>query len=540
MLRRTPVVVAGLFSALVIAAMLWRLRYGTEFTDEAFPTALAYRFALGDRSFIDEIHYAQTAGLLLFPFVWSWLKIVGSSAGIVLYTRVLFLAFKIAVGGVVVATVRRHVRTPLAIVVGLGAVVFVPHSIPNVGYNVLGGGLQAIAAFLAVGACDDARPRRRLLAAGVSNGLAAVAYPPLAVPAILLAIVLLATRYVRRVDVGAYVLGGIVGAGWLVALLVRAGSAQFHALLDLSARTAERPPSKLLAIGRELAQGPVGFWLLAGAATLLIVNLRPRWSALAVPLFVACLALRLRVAIDGSLFLTTYLGLFAPTFLFLLARDRFCRRLLLVVWLPSLVAGLITAFMSGNGGAVNGGVGFHAGALVFVVYAAIAVARLWDREGAGAEVLRLLGPAIVVVALLRQFAFTMYREDAIDMLTARVADGPHRGLRTTPERAAAAADLVRVFAEHDDPDGKLAVLWELPGVHLYSRMRPATSSVWTFLAADQEAFLRHYQANVTGKGIALLLGAPAGYILPIEPFITSQGHVLETIPLGTVWSEPTP
>lgn len=535
-----PAVVAGLFTVLVIAVMLWRLRYGTEFTDEAFPTALAYRFALGDRPFIDEIHYAQTAGLLLFPFVWVWLKIAGSSAGIVLYTRVLFLAFKLAVGGAVVAAVRRHLRTPLAIVVGLGAVVFVPHSIPNVGYNVLGGGLQAIAGFLAARACDDARPRRLLLASGVSNGLAAVAYPPLGVPAVLLALVLLATRYVRRSDVGTYVLGGIVGAGWLVPLLVRAGSAQLHALLDLSARTAERPPSKLLAIARELAQGPIGFWLLAGAATLLILHQQPRWSALVVPLFVACLALRLHVAIDGSLFLTTYLGLFAPTFLFLLWKDRFCRMLFLVVWLPSLVGGLLTAFMSGNGGAVNGGVGFHAGALVFGAYAAIAVTRLWDREGTGADVLRLLGPAILVLALLRQFASTMYREDAIPALTARIPDGPHRGLYTTPERAVAAADLVRVFAEHDDPGGKLAVLWELPGVHLYSRMRPATSSVWTFPVADQEAFLRHYRANVTGKGIALLLGTPAGYLLPVEPFITSQGHVLETIPLGTVWSEPTP
>src|ERR1043165_8922516 len=74
-----------------IAVLCWRMLHGIDLTDEAFYIALPYRFALGDRPFMDELNIAQTAGLLLYPFVKLYVLIVGDTTGIFLFIRVLYI-----------------------------------------------------------------------------------------------------------------------------------------------------------------------------------------------------------------------------------------------------------------------------------------------------------------------------------------------------------------------------------------------------------------------------------------------------------------
>lgn len=85
------VVLCGVFA---LGALVHRLRFSADLSDEAFSIALPYRFALGDRPFIDEVSTAQTAGLLLLPFVWLFVKLTGGSAGIVLFVRFVHLFIK--------------------------------------------------------------------------------------------------------------------------------------------------------------------------------------------------------------------------------------------------------------------------------------------------------------------------------------------------------------------------------------------------------------------------------------------------------------
>ena len=42
--------------------MAMRLRYGVDFMDESYFIAVAYRFVLGDRPFVDEQNFLQLAG----------------------------------------------------------------------------------------------------------------------------------------------------------------------------------------------------------------------------------------------------------------------------------------------------------------------------------------------------------------------------------------------------------------------------------------------------------------------------------------------
>ena len=68
--------------------VLWANHSGLGF-DEAYSIAVPYRFVLGDRPFVDEVILAQSFSLLTTPLIWSYYKITGSTAGIVLFMRLI-------------------------------------------------------------------------------------------------------------------------------------------------------------------------------------------------------------------------------------------------------------------------------------------------------------------------------------------------------------------------------------------------------------------------------------------------------------------
>jgi hypothetical protein len=540
-------VLAVTFAALVIVGMLRRLPLSVDFSDESFSTALAYRFALGDRPFIDEINSAQTAGMILAPFVWAYVKVTHSPAGIVMFTRYLFLVFRLAVGATVFATIRRHVSWPLALVAAMVGVVFVPHSIQNLGYNVLGSGFLAMSGFIAVRAAE--RPRgegHHLFWAGLCGGLASFAYPPLVLPVALLGLVILLRAGSSALrDLGEYVGGGTLVLVCVAPFLVAAGTRNLQVMIELGATLAPRAPSKLFDLVLAFStHSPVSMMLLPGLAVVLAaLELRPAWSIWALPLFVAVLALYVPGGITSQLSIVIYAGLFAPVFLVLLWDEPFCRALFVFVWVPSVVAGIVTAFTSSNG-ELNGGIGLFPGALLFIVYEAMAVEKL-AREAQpdgvvppARSALLLLGPAILVLSLLARYTHSVYRDGAPQELEVRIESGPYRGLYTTPEHANLSAELEDVFRRHENLSGKVLVYWDAPGGYLFTRMRPAGNTVWMTQAADQGALLSYYRSRINGAGFSLKIKASGPNPMPIDHFLEANGRELESTPKYLIMAEP--
>src|SRR4051794_36130681 len=95
--------------AFVLFYAIIRLFRGVDFTDEAYYTAVAFRFALGDQPFVDQILVQQTAFLLFTPLVWLFHWLTGGTQGLVLFLRVMTLAFNISVAAVVYRVLRRAV-----------------------------------------------------------------------------------------------------------------------------------------------------------------------------------------------------------------------------------------------------------------------------------------------------------------------------------------------------------------------------------------------------------------------------------------------
>ena len=93
----------------------WRLFRGADLVDEAFAVLVPWRWALGDRPFVDEQNLTQSAGLLAYPFVKLFALVRGDDvAGLVLYERHLYLALAV----IVAACVFLLARKSLSVVTG--------------------------------------------------------------------------------------------------------------------------------------------------------------------------------------------------------------------------------------------------------------------------------------------------------------------------------------------------------------------------------------------------------------------------------------
>ena len=140
--------VIALGIVLAVLFLTWRrLFFGVDFTDEAFYIALPYRFSLGDIPLKDEQNLAQLAGVLVMPFMRLFLYFQGNTEGIVLFSRHLHFAFTVLVSLSVFIATQRTLRWPVALMVSVICVTFVPFNIHGLSYNTMGCGFLTMGCF---------------------------------------------------------------------------------------------------------------------------------------------------------------------------------------------------------------------------------------------------------------------------------------------------------------------------------------------------------------------------------------------------------
>jgi hypothetical protein len=83
------------FFVFVIGASWHRVFIGANHTDEAAYIAMPFRLWSRDRPLIDEYWISQFAAILLEPVVGAYIKGTGSTDGIILFFRHLYLVFNI-------------------------------------------------------------------------------------------------------------------------------------------------------------------------------------------------------------------------------------------------------------------------------------------------------------------------------------------------------------------------------------------------------------------------------------------------------------
>lgn len=518
----------------VVAVMLWRIRHGIDYTDEAFYVAMPVRFALGDRPFSDELNVTQTAALLLYPFVKVYTAIVGSATGIILFVRMLFLLFFGLVGWSVYALAATRVPRPAAMLLGAACICFIPYGIASLGYNTISMGLLTLGLFVSARwllAPGPARSvlRAPLLWAGFAHGAASFAYPTVTLAAVTtaLAIFLLASGQRLRATL-LYIAGGL-GFGVVVSpYLLSAGVAQLRQVFTYTGGEAQLSSAnnlsllltKFLALQPQLPFGAV--------VILLAIVVSRRWPtliALGLP-FVPLLARgSLLTGPQASIGYVGCFALFAPLLCLGLRDARTARVLALGIALPSMVAGAALSFTSGNGVPASG-VGLFPAAVLAAVVLTIFLhetARRW-RLPLPSSALVLLCPAVFVWMLLTHVRAddAYYRDARLPELTARIDFGPFKGLYTTPERKAALGALSADILAHIHGDRAL-FFYDFPAGYLIAFRRPLAGSVWPFaLPSRMEPDARFFREHAKSGELVFRDGPQAGGRTPLDRDVAAR------------------
>jgi hypothetical protein len=478
--QRFVALVVALAAAAVVLATLRRAFLGVDFADEAAYAALARRFLLGDRPFVDELNLIQGASFFTLPLVGLWTAATGGVDGLLLFLRLLYLLACAAVAWWIARRLRPGVGAPLAALVVVPVVAFVPLGIPTFSYNTLASLFFLAGAFLLLRAAAAEREGRRArtpwLLAGVALAWAAVAIPTYALPgaAALLAAVVHGGRASRARAIGLAACGALAGLAVLAPQLLGLDAetlAHGYAYTGGSGAWWTKLQTILWQAWRIVPAKP---WVLPGvAAFVLLAALGLRAPATVVLAFVVGGLVPGRGSIDSSVhvFLVALLGAFVLPF----ARSEpLVAPLRSIVWLPSVLAALVAAWTSGNG-IVNAGFGALPAALV-TLYAAAAFARSGRAEPAATA----LG-ALVPLVLASAFVFeqrNVFQDDPPERLTARMRDGPFRGLYTTPEKQAWIEELSAALRAHAAGHERVVAVTHFPLAYLVTDLPPATRSTW--------------------------------------------------------------
>jgi len=510
---------AALAAAAAAVVFTWqRLFVGMDLQSESFYVLVPWRWALGDRPFVDEQSLVQIPGLLTYPLV----KLFGmvrhyDPTGLVLYMRHWYLVMMIGVALAVFLLLRRLVRWELALLVASLFVTFMFFATPQLSYNSMGMAFLTLGATMGAWVVVLGKGRGYALAAGAAFAVAVAAYPSLLFIAPFFAVFFVfaqGRRAVGTVAEGAFrepphpegpptgraawrslsawvagVLLVLVPFG-LVMLSFGAGNllhayrftmTAAHALNELGGAAKTLQVSE--AFWRFLTSRP--YMIVAALVIYLVYRGWPRVGRAllaALPLALWLAAQRPMLWASGYVvvfaFLAPYLYLFVPA-----RRREDGAKLLIWVWPPAMLAGAMTAYTSASG-YVNAAVGFAAAVMIsglFLAWSLEAVMGPGDLHSAERPRSPWLALAVLVaiVALTISFQFRFQQvQMPYGQLTSRFASGPWWGIKVTPERRRLMDGFAADLKAQGHPDDRLLIIYDAAGYYLNWNGRLATSMYW--------------------------------------------------------------
>ena len=128
-----------IFGALLsfgVILSIWKLRFGFGGSDEAFYLTVPHRLSLGDALFADEWHVSQLSGFLLIPFVSLFRLITGSTDGIMIAARVLYLVLHTGAAVLIYSRLRKYGF--LSVFGCAFYFIYTPYNIMALSYNTMG------------------------------------------------------------------------------------------------------------------------------------------------------------------------------------------------------------------------------------------------------------------------------------------------------------------------------------------------------------------------------------------------------------------
>jgi hypothetical protein len=478
--------------ALLVVLLAIRITRGVDFGDESYYAIFIDDWLKGGIASSAFLSIHQTAALTVYPAALAYAALKGSSDGLFLFLRVLFLAGAVASALCWVNFLKALGYRLAAWAGGIVVLSFIPFGLPAPSYNTLGQQALTIAlASFGNAALADSRPREQLwwLAASACGwALAVIAYPSLVMP--LGALCLFALWYrdgnFQRPLCYVAITAAAICAGWLL-VIWSLGFARLHDSLVLGSINFDANGwSRKWTFVQSLLAANTPFLILCGAAIGIGATRRvfPLFAPFATAAVVAALfattpALFARSHDAVTLVALTGLGLLSGLRTGASRRER----VVAVVYATSLVAGLTTVAT-----AFHSVYNFSIGALP-----AAALALMGDPARKFSGIAGALALGAATAAILSTSLFFYYGELPAQPPAPRerMVDGFFAGLALLADDAA----LIRLVENRIDPLLKgsppVAIIGRMPGLVLATPARVSMPIPYAVPAQGEEWLLRN-------------------------------------------------
>lgn len=535
------------FCALALVHSFIRLFYGVDFFDEAYWVGFQWRFALGDRPYLDEHSFHQNFAVFLFPFVALFRLFHPSSEGVVLFTRLLFFTATALGAWFTYRFFRRRTSESIALLFTT-LFLLLPIEVPGFSYTsmgIYGVYLGALCLFEAT----DHPTSGWGYAAGILHAIA-VASDPSQIPTIICLYIAALTFTTHPKKFALHYALALLGIG--IGMLCYAGPTgltniwQSSQYLDHATYSVHffKHAKDLLAIPYRplwlclLIISGVGYW--RGSRALLTA------SAWGLP--IACFLI-VRSMGYGNRFYFSYFGLSGLLVFLAQKKDAKLLRVFWSFWIPSIVASIVYVWAGNLGGVARFGNG-----MVLAVFATqYFLLRFMQAHSLPLPKVPFF---LTLVSLgLLTLRFHPYSGEA------RFTSGPYWGLKTEKAKIEWFSRLENEVTKREQANKRIVFHPHFPAGYLLTSMRPAAGNVWwtyPISKAAADVFLqdhRHYSAELGLAVVVQQLFYSAAEIHPhipspldkIGPEIAATLHhtfsspafdIYEKSPSGTIGTSP--
>lgn len=150
--KKDIVFLVGLFFGFLF--LLWKSKYGMGAYDEPFYLTMPHRIINGDGMFSEEWNFGQFSAFLMLPVMKIYMMLAGSTEGIILHFRYIYIGFQLLCTVAVYLKLRKK---ELAWAAAWLFLLFCPYDIMAVAYNTIGIAFMTLAGILLANAKEKDR-----------------------------------------------------------------------------------------------------------------------------------------------------------------------------------------------------------------------------------------------------------------------------------------------------------------------------------------------------------------------------------------------
>jgi hypothetical protein len=447
-----------------VCATFVRLFFGVDLTDESQYIAQALGPLIGGTAFVTDRLFQQSGSLWVSPFFWIFLKLTGSTTGLVLYFRILYFAACLTTAGVLFQSFRKKNSVEHSLALAVLPILYIPFAIPSISYNTMGV-LMSILSFSLWRLLKASESKLTGFFLSLSLAMGVFSYPPVGLAYFLFFILEFQNPNYRKLMVKVF-------AGSMVLLAVFSISVfsigmeeiekNFAIARAVSLLTLETKWNLSLYYLKALFPGPL-YWILIPIIGLFLGFRKKPFELIAVPVFVIffiSFAPYLDMEINSGFLLYGV----ALTFLLKALQKVFFQEKwnLRTEILVSLLIGLLMGSTSGNG-ITNAALGFS-----------IAIIYLFESALIRNQKFPLMAwLSVVLIYCYGPWAF-FYRESRLPELSYQIQSGPFYGLITNSFKYSFLSELEADLKTLPSTSKSIFVYDSLPAGYLFTSLQPVT------------------------------------------------------------------